>query len=209
MSTCTTTLLDFSHPGAPDQLSHSLAQPVNNTVADSSRLWSGSSDHIAQKDDNGAVPRTGTSLVPVNTAADAALTTRSGGSPEIFYDEATDADLSDADGHAMTNVKAITKGDERTGNTVEYGAGKAVRTGVFSVYHIADQFVLGLTGFSLKFWLFWGGVLLIAAYFIKQRMESRGGLFGGGGDMDMAANLYEQLHNFASDATTPINHLTV
>lgn len=165
MSTCTTTVLNAEVYGnaSRNPMTNTLTQPLDNTFARSSALENMSLDTVSQsmKIREGKQRTGGGSIENLDMGKrepDASSLTLS--EFENNYDETENED------GISENVGDINVDAVRTGN-VEYSAGKALRVGVGSVWHIADQFVRGLTGFSLMALLIGAGILAIAAFYLK------------------------------------------
>lgn len=172
MSTCTTTLLNLPGAAATDQITRGLTQPWDNTVAKSTRL---------------AATNTTDAINTVTEGMDD-TDDRTGGLVEDL-DMVTDSDANASDAMNATSSKFVNaSGDdstlvaedntvvgeiERTGDPAEYSAGKAARSVVSSTLHFVNEFVLGLTGYSLYFWAGLAAVVFLVVFLAKEGYLSR------------------------------------
>lgn len=152
---------------ATDQIARGLTQPWDNTVAKSARLAPAGAENVAADGPEDAIGRTG------------------GFSDELDTIESSEGVVS---GEGNTTSSKFTgtinesAGDEtvgyieRTGDPAEYSAGKAARSVISSTFHFVNEFVLGLTGYSLNFWAGLAVVIFGVMFLAKEGYLSRIGI---------------------------------
>lgn len=151
-----------------DQMTRGLTQPWENTVAKSTRLTSRDAEETNER--IGAaldVDRTGGSVEELEMVTESENAASEVPNVESSAFTGSDAQLDATKDPAVDNMVV---GDiVRTGDPMEYSAGKAARSVITSTFHFVNEFVLGLTGYSLYFW---GGLAL--AIFVAVELAKRG-----------------------------------